>query len=66
MDKVKYNRQFLGKLTDFSSAEEKNFEQRHLKAYLRGYQWFNFGFEGIGRLRKPKYYQVQEKLEVIE
>lgn len=66
MKKIKYNRQFLGKLTDFSSPEEKNLEQRHLKAYLKGQRFFNYGFEGVGRNKRPKYYPVKQTLEVIE
>lgn len=64
--KIKYNRQFLGKLTGFSSPEEKNYEQRHLKAYIKGQQLFNYGFEGVGRNRRPKYHLVKQTLEVVE
>lgn len=64
--KIKYSRRFLGKLTDFSSSEEKNFQQRHLKAYIKGQQFFNYGFEGVGRNKRPKYHKVQQTLEVVE
>lgn len=34
--KLKECRKFLGKLSNFNSKEEKDYEQRHLKAYLKG------------------------------
>lgn len=36
-------RTFLGKLKDFANKQERNFEKAHLKAYLKGHQFFSFG-----------------------
>lgn len=33
-------RRFLGKIDNFQTKEERNFEQKHLKAYLRGDTYF--------------------------
>lgn len=35
-------KQFLGKLMDFESKSEAKFEKRHLKAYLKNQDHFNF------------------------
>lgn len=37
-------RYFLGKLDGFSSKEERDFENKHLKAYKRGDKWFVHGY----------------------
>jgi len=44
------------------SKEQRNFEKKHLKAYLNGWETFAFGFEnepGTG-LRIRKYYKTKE------
>lgn len=38
-------RNFGGKLSDFTDNKERHFNQRMLKAYLNGKPVFNFGFE---------------------
>ena len=56
---------FGGKLKDFATTAERNFEKAHLKAYLRGRKFFKHGFhdeliggESTGK-RVPTYYHVQ-------
>ncbi len=36
-------RQFGGKLTGFVDRKEANFEKKHLKAYLKGWDYFTYG-----------------------
>ena len=38
-------RQFGGKLTGFASKAERVFETRHLKNYLKGNEFFPFGYK---------------------
>ena len=52
-------RQFKGKIDNFSSKEERNFEKKHLKAYLRGDKYFFYGIDDLGN---PKRYEVQQEL----
>ena len=49
---------FLGKIDNFSSKKEKNFEIKHLRAYLKGKQYFTFGKDAK---KKAIYYQVLYK-----
>ena len=42
-----HTRSFGGKLTGFESREEAIREKKHLKAYLTGKKYFNYGFENI-------------------
>jgi hypothetical protein len=42
---VKYftlRKKFLGKLMDFDTPSERKFEKRHLKAYLKNQDFFNY------------------------
>lgn len=59
-------RQFLGtngnKVSDFVSKQERAFQKAHLKAYLKGKQYFNFGFTDGITGREPAIYVVQQKL----
>lgn len=63
---TKVSRKFLGKLTDFASPQERAFEKKHLKAYIRGHQFFTFGFKeeqlGEFKMRVPAYFPVQQSL----
>jgi len=65
-DKKVVSRKFLGKLTDFTSPQERAFEKKHLKAYIRGHQFFTFGFKeeqmGEMKIRIPAHYPVQQQL----
>jgi len=68
MEKVKFERKFLGKLKDFSSKEEQTLESKHLKAYIKGYERFKHGYRNIynktGQLigREPKWHEVKQQL----
>ncbi len=42
--KEELKRSFGGKTNNFLNKEEKDFEKKHLKAYLKGYKYFNCGF----------------------
>jgi len=49
ISKVPYKGDFGGKLgnkiSDFASEEERSFEKKHLKAYLRSRSVFQYGWE---------------------
>lgn len=53
---IKPAREFKGKLSGFRSNEERNFEKKHLKAYLKGETLFQFGRDHLG---KPMYFKVK-------
>lgn len=53
----KLERSFGGKTENFKSKEEQRFEQKHLKAYLRGDKTFKYGFDKNG---DPIFYKVKE------
>jgi len=55
---VKSLRSFGGKISDFKDKSEKDYEQKHLKAYLKGFKFFRHGFETNG---EPAYFPVIEK-----
>lgn len=46
--KEELRRAFGGKLNDFKDKYEKLFEQKHLKAYLRGWKQFSYGKDKHG------------------
>ena len=50
---------FKGKLDSFTSKEERNFEKKHLKAYLRGDKYFFFGVDAKG---EPIRYEVLQEI----
>ena len=56
-------RVFLGKLSGFQSKQERNFEKKHLKSYLRGDVTFSYGYDNE---RKPKFYKVLSYLGHIK
>ena len=62
MNKEQYSlepkRKFKGKIDNFDSKEERNFEKKHLKAYLRGDKYFFYGTDALG---KPIQYEVQQE-----
>ena len=66
--KVLWDRKFLGKLKDFDSEEERKFEQKHLRAYLKGKQYFKYGkmsqpVPGTGLWQDvDAYYEVKQKV----
>lgn len=51
-------RSFGGKTENFKNKEEKRFEEKHLKAYLKGSKRFADGKDSITGL--PKYFLVKE------
>lgn len=55
-------REFLGKTEGFKDVQEQRWEQKHLKAYLKGYERFTFGYEGQGLDRHPVWHRVDQKL----
>jgi hypothetical protein len=54
---------FGGKLSGFESKEERNFESKHLRAYLKGKPTFNYGYELLetpfGEKRQPKSFETK-------
>lgn len=52
------DREFLGKIKDFSSKEEQKFEKAHLKAYKRGLKYFRFGKTEDGY---PDFHEVKQR-----
>lgn len=72
MTKQQPTRKFLGRTDvqlDYSSPEslaeskqERAFFQRMLRAYLRGAQYFKFGFETIAGRRFPKEWKVMQEV----
>jgi hypothetical protein len=50
-------RSFGGKLDGFIDKYEAHFEQKHLKAYLKGQKYFTYGLD---RNRNPIYHEVKE------
>lgn len=53
-------RSFGGKLVDFASRAEQNFEKKHLNAYLKGKKWFRYGFKTVRGMRVPAIFEVKE------
>lgn len=51
-------RKFLGKTEGFKDKEERSFNQRMLKAYLKGYKYFHFGRNVLGH--KKEHLVMQE------
>ncbi|MCO6149089.1 hypothetical protein [Flavobacterium sp. NRK1] len=56
-DKPK-KRQFLGKTDNFKDKAERSFYQRMLKAYLKGNEFFHYGYMYIANKRYPKRHAV--------
>lgn len=59
MSKSSITRKFLGKTEEFISKEEQRFEQKHLKAYLKGHNTFTFGRD---EHRNPIIHTVKQEL----
>lgn len=57
----KKTRAFGGKTDNFESKEERRFEQKHLKAYLKGNRLFRHGYikNTIG-FKEPMFFKVLE------
>lgn len=56
------SRSFEGKLDNFESKEERRFEQKHLKAYLKGWTQFTYGVnvDKETGIKFPKYHEVKQ------
>lgn len=42
------SRKFTGKLSGFDDKQERRYQQKHLKAYLKGHQLFQIGIDNAG------------------
>lgn len=51
-------RSFGGKIDNFENDVERNFEKKHLRAYLKGFQLFKFGLNAI--TKRPNMVAVKE------
>ncbi len=54
-------RSFEGKLTGFKNNNERNFETKHLRAYIKGHRQFQHGYYYEHGVRYPAMFKVQEK-----
>jgi len=62
--KEKIGRRFLGEL--FPPKEKRNFEKAHLKAYLKGHEYFRFGFKTLeSGHRVPAWHEVKQEYFII-
>lgn len=61
LEEVVLKRSFGGKIDNFTSKGEQEFEKRHLKAYLKGVKKFRCGFttNSLGQ-REPNWFNVIE------
>lgn len=59
---IKPARKFLGKTSEFIDKQEKVFHERMLRAYLKGKEYFNFGFttNSFG-MRVPETHKVLQE-----
>lgn len=61
INQIPTKRGFGGKLTGFTDKAEKDYEQKHLKAYLKGFKFFRHGFKTNSlEQREPAYFPVIE------
>ncbi len=56
-NKIKTKRSFGGKIDNFETKEERNFQKKHLRAYLKGNSHFRHGFDLKG---KPIFFKTIE------
>ena len=61
--KKQFTRTFDGKTDGFTDKSERSFEQKHLKAYLKGNETFQYGFKinSFGQ-RVPSIHKVKQTL----
>ncbi len=60
MEKKEETRSFKGKTSNFKDKQERTFEQKRLKGYLRGNKYFQYGSNWITMFsRQPTYYSVE-------
>ena len=61
IEEVPLKRSFGGKIKDFESKGEQEFEKRHLKAYLKGDKNFRCGFRtNSNGMREENWFNVIE------
>jgi hypothetical protein len=59
MKREKSLRTFGGNLMGpYKDKEERNFEKAHLHAYLKGWEYFQHGFELVEGVKKPAIFKV--------
>lgn len=58
--KEELRRSFGGKINNFKDKAERAFEDKHLKAYLKGHEKFTFGFKTVGNKREAIWFDVKE------
>lgn len=61
MQKIQQTRTFTGKTDNFSDPQERHFFQRMLRAYLKGAEFFYFGFKWIGSGRQRQQWKVMQE-----
>lgn len=69
--KKKWDRKFLGKTEGFESKAEQRFEQKHLRAYIRGHETFTHGKKpvynssGVITDYQPAVHKVKQQLNQL-
>lgn len=60
-------RKFLGKIDGFRDKRERNFEKKHLRAYLKGHAIFRDGstLDPNTGIRHPNMFKVQQEYSRI-
>lgn len=59
-------RRFLGNLMgpyNFENKYERNFEKKHLREYLKGSEYFTYGFKEEDGIKKPALFKVLQVFE---
>lgn len=62
--KALVSRRFLGKIDNFVDKQEKAYEKKHLKAYLKGDKKFLVGHKpnAITGIIEPEYHDVKQEI----
>jgi hypothetical protein len=58
--KKELRRSFGGKTENFTSPQERHFEDKHLRAYLKGWKRFQMGLDPGVLAPTPLYFPVKE------
>lgn len=56
--KTNIGRRFTGKFDSFENNQERNFYKKALKAYIRGWSQFRFGYDDLGM---PVYHHTPQQ-----
>lgn len=62
MTTISKTRHFGGKIKDFVDKQERAFEKKHLRAYLRGDKLFQYGYREGRLVGEPAIFVVKEVL----